>query len=427
MSGGVPKRVQISRIQRNTPSKAGNVVAKKALVLCNGRRSRKAMCNYVMRRTRKNVDIPGDSYPWWYNNPAVLAAVNLLVSHFSSLPTPEILVLVGISETLAGDLGTDTPVSDTMKHYARLDDTPHAAGNYDGLPSQELKNAVDLLNSMRIRAAVPSNILGGAKGPMRVQRHIVGTVHQAGLTALTQPVDPDDKIGYEMPLSSTRNIWVLGVVSDFTGSSDSFIPNDGAVLTSTYWHIHVDLDPNLWQGGGVPGGIAGKHPDIDPYPGRYFRIWWDKKNMRIANQCECTGTKPFGLCIDPIPPTICGDNEPKYWVKFVANNTDSEFHGVGAKWATGDDGGPAEYWMRVHFNDDGNLCSGCDRHPRVPTKPATIKIQPPGGGPVPDAWDPTSDLHKILSQMIFALNAQGQKGNNGGWGPFQAPYFELTW
>jgi len=51
MSGGVPKRVQISRIQRNTPSKAGNPVPKKAIILCNGSRAQKAMCNYILRRT----------------------------------------------------------------------------------------------------------------------------------------------------------------------------------------------------------------------------------------------------------------------------------------------------------------------------------------------------------------------------------------
>jgi hypothetical protein len=70
MSGGVPRRVQISRTQRNTPSKAGNVVAKKALVLCNGRRSRKAMCNYVQQRAKTcaicpsgNIIPPGPGPP----------------------------------------------------------------------------------------------------------------------------------------------------------------------------------------------------------------------------------------------------------------------------------------------------------------------------------------------------------------------------
>jgi len=55
MSGGVPKRISISRTQSNTPSKAGNVMAKRAIILCNGRRARTAMCNYVMKRTRPKV------------------------------------------------------------------------------------------------------------------------------------------------------------------------------------------------------------------------------------------------------------------------------------------------------------------------------------------------------------------------------------
>ena len=52
MSGGVPKRISISRTQSNTPSKAGNVMAKKAIVLCNGARSRRAMCNRVQTRAK---------------------------------------------------------------------------------------------------------------------------------------------------------------------------------------------------------------------------------------------------------------------------------------------------------------------------------------------------------------------------------------
>jgi len=67
MSGGVPKRVQISRIQRNTPSKAGNVVAKKALVLCSGRRSRRAMCNYIKQRAKTCATCPPPSSDLEYN------------------------------------------------------------------------------------------------------------------------------------------------------------------------------------------------------------------------------------------------------------------------------------------------------------------------------------------------------------------------
>jgi len=422
MSGGVPKRVLISKTQSNTPSKSGRW-GKPGIILCNGARSRRAMCNYIMRRTRKNV-AAGDStkYPWWYNNPAVLAAANLLASHFSSLPTPEILVLVGISETLAGDLGPGTPVSDTMKHYARGDDTPHAADNYDDLPSQELKNAVDLLNSMRIRAAVPSNILGGAKGPMRVQRHIVGTVHQAGLTALTQPVDPDDKIGYEMPLSSTRNIWVLGGVGDITGEG-GFVPNAGAPLTSSYWHLTFDFTGYT----GVPGGFSGETPSSDPSPGRFFRIWWKSTGTRTSNPCECGGATILGGCVDPIRISVCS-SEPTYWVKFVANNTNLMEDGSDtASWANdGDD--PASYWFRIFFNED--LCPGtsgtCRSTPTQPSGAAMVKIHPTSN----TGWDNTGVLDKILQQMFFALNAQGAVCNpicDTGYGVKQTPYFELEW
>ena len=78
MSGGVPKRVSISRTQRNTPSKAGNVVAKNALVLCSGRRSRRAMCNYIKQRAKTcaicpsgNIIPPVPSHPHPTPNPPV--------------------------------------------------------------------------------------------------------------------------------------------------------------------------------------------------------------------------------------------------------------------------------------------------------------------------------------------------------------------
>lgn len=51
MSGGVPKRILISQTQRNTYCKAGGKDKVQGLVLCSGARSRRAMCNYVMRRT----------------------------------------------------------------------------------------------------------------------------------------------------------------------------------------------------------------------------------------------------------------------------------------------------------------------------------------------------------------------------------------
>ena len=51
MSGGVPKRVLISKTQSNTPSKAGRW-GKPGIILCNGARSRRAMCNSIQTRAK---------------------------------------------------------------------------------------------------------------------------------------------------------------------------------------------------------------------------------------------------------------------------------------------------------------------------------------------------------------------------------------
>jgi len=62
MSGGVPKRILITQTQRNTPSKAGNAVPKKAIIACTGERAKKELCNYVRKRT--NVFPLQTSYSW---------------------------------------------------------------------------------------------------------------------------------------------------------------------------------------------------------------------------------------------------------------------------------------------------------------------------------------------------------------------------
>ena len=55
--------------------------------------------------------------PWWYNNPEVLAAVNLLKSYFGSLGLN--FVLVGESETLASDVVPALPAGETIDHYEK--------------------------------------------------------------------------------------------------------------------------------------------------------------------------------------------------------------------------------------------------------------------------------------------------------------------
>jgi len=172
MSGGVPKRVQISRTQRNTPSKAGNVVAKNAIVLCSGRRSRRAMCNYVKQRATPKPNV-GANTPWWYNNSAVLAAITALTSYFASLGLN--FVLVGESETLQSDIGPTFPVTPAQHifHYAP------GFTEYDALPA-ELKGYADLINSIGFN--FPLNIAG--PGPSSMMIHICGAVTDGGKATL---------------------------------------------------------------------------------------------------------------------------------------------------------------------------------------------------------------------------------------------------
>jgi len=58
MSGGVPKRVKISRTQRNTFCKSGGW-GQQGLILCGGQRGKQGMCNYIKKRTNlKEVLVP---------------------------------------------------------------------------------------------------------------------------------------------------------------------------------------------------------------------------------------------------------------------------------------------------------------------------------------------------------------------------------
>lgn len=55
MSGGVPKRISISRTQANTYCKSGGTNKVPGLVLCSRGRSRTAMCNYIKKRTNTKL------------------------------------------------------------------------------------------------------------------------------------------------------------------------------------------------------------------------------------------------------------------------------------------------------------------------------------------------------------------------------------
>ena len=93
----------------------------------------------------KTCSTDNSGFPWWYNNPEVLAAVNLLKSYFGSLGLN--FVLVGESETLASDVVPALPAGETIDHYEK------GRPLYDTLPLI-YQRAADLINSINFHFAV---------------------------------------------------------------------------------------------------------------------------------------------------------------------------------------------------------------------------------------------------------------------------------
>ena len=115
------------------------------------------------------------SFPWWFNNAAVLTAIGALTSYFASLGLN--FVLVGESETLQSDIGPTFPVTPAQHifHYAP------GFTEYD-LLSAELKGYVNLINSIGFN--FPLNIAG--PGPSSTMIHICGAVTDGGKATLEQ-------------------------------------------------------------------------------------------------------------------------------------------------------------------------------------------------------------------------------------------------
>ena len=101
MSGGVPKRILITQTQRNTPSKAGNAVPKKAIIACSGEKSRTALCNYVRKRT--NVFPLPTSYSW----STQMTAADLNVGSLNEIAGFSSITAGGV--TAAGSLNPSGP------------------------------------------------------------------------------------------------------------------------------------------------------------------------------------------------------------------------------------------------------------------------------------------------------------------------------
>lgn len=140
MSGGVPKRVLISKTQSNTPSKSGRW-GKPGIILCSGARSRRAMCNSIQTRAKycpipcitpppnlfifntfndasKNQGNPApgslDTIITVYKTPTTAAADTTIVDDTNNVVTT---IIIGVP------VGTVPLEWNTPQNYAIYDDT----------------------------------------------------------------------------------------------------------------------------------------------------------------------------------------------------------------------------------------------------------------------------------------------------------------
>ena len=168
----------------------------------------------------KTCSTDNSGFPWWYNNPEVLAAVNLLKSYFGSLGLN--FVLVGESETLASDVIPALPAGETIDHYEK------GRPLYDTLPSIYLKRAVDLINSINFQFAV---ILDSGTVSMR---HIVGAVTPQVAATLEADATP-----YGVPISFSSDVEVTAYGSSpwcLPTNSDADHPSTSTHCLFTYYN-----------------------------------------------------------------------------------------------------------------------------------------------------------------------------------------------
>ena len=167
MSGGVPKRISISRTQANTYCKSGGKDKAQGLVLCSGKRSQKAMCNYVMKRTNipfSKVNIVGGSISKLGDD--VIHTFNTSGTHIFSID------ILG-SDYIGYELEFDTLVvgggggGGGANADPSLNANPHASaagGGAGGDFYTTNNNKIKIKNGMKYQVIVGNGGLGGTGG-----------------------------------------------------------------------------------------------------------------------------------------------------------------------------------------------------------------------------------------------------------------------
>ena len=267
MSGGVPKRVLISQTQSNTPSKAGKW-GKPGIILCNGARSRRAMCNSIQTRAKycavpctppvplnlllfntfndashnQGNSAPGrlDTIITVYKTPTTAAADTTIVDDTNNIVT---------SITLGGTpIGTVPLEWNTPQNYAVYDDTVYQDVFSSAYSSVDFN--VDNMNGGDTYRFIISTVKTFlyASGPPGNSGNVINPPAYNVSSTLVPPQDPSS-VGFPLPDKLSELLQInYGIASQMPPSSENNklkvppTPLQNTFLdTNAYYYLKVDV------------------------------------------------------------------------------------------------------------------------------------------------------------------------------------------
>ena len=263
MSGGVPKRVRISQIQSNTPSKSGRW-GKPGIILCSGARSRRAMCNSIQTRA-KYCPIPclppvpnlfifntfndasknqGNSAPGSldtiitvYKTPTTAAADTTIVDDTNNIVTT---ITLGVTPVGTVPLEWNTP-----QNYAVYDDTVYQDVFSSAYSSVDFN--VDNMNGGDTYRFIISTVQTFlyASGPPGNSGNVINPPAYNVSSTLVPPQDPSS-VGFPLPDKLSPLLQINYGIAQFQyGDNKLKVPptslQNSFLDTNEYYYLKVDV------------------------------------------------------------------------------------------------------------------------------------------------------------------------------------------
>ena len=269
MSGGVPKRVLISRTQTNTPSKAGRW-GKPGIILCSGARSRRAMCNSIQTRAKYCAKCPT---PTKENKTEALLLINTIQA------------TAGVDDTVLFLYKTPTSNPPLISDDIDNDIADHGLPqNFDSYDDSLYKNIYDLqyssididLNTMNVGDTYRVILMNYTTwnlaqttqpgGPYTFLTPWVPPYTTVTSTNLFQP--SFDLSGGSVKLDTNNNI-NYGITSQVSGTVLNIPPvPTPALVASGVWKNPVTITPIVDTSGPIPTSLYTYVIDVTLGPGK---------------------------------------------------------------------------------------------------------------------------------------------------------------